>query len=94
MQSQQVLSERNLLRTDLRDLVLLPIAQMLLENQWEYLYNCACPAFPRLVREFYGHMIVIQDDDKGLIMQTMIKGQTIIVSFCVSCILLDKITFM
>jgi hypothetical protein len=23
---------------------------MLLENQWEYLYNCACPAFPRLVR--------------------------------------------
>jgi hypothetical protein len=42
MQSQQVLSERNLLRADLRDLVLLPIAQMLLENNWEYLYNCAC----------------------------------------------------
>jgi hypothetical protein len=59
MQSQQVLSERNLLRADMRDPVLLPIAQILLENQWEYLYNCACPAFPRLVREFYGHMIVI-----------------------------------
>jgi len=32
MQSQQVLSERNLLRADLRDPVLLPIAEMLLEN--------------------------------------------------------------
>jgi hypothetical protein len=67
MQKQQVLSEQNLLRVDLRDPVLLPIGQMLLENQWEYLYNCACPAFPRLVPEFYG-MIIIQDDDRGLIM--------------------------
>jgi hypothetical protein len=73
MQSLQVLSKRNLLRTNLRDPVLLPIAQMLLENQWEYLYNCACLAFPRLVQEFYGHMIVIQDDDRGLIIQTMVK---------------------
>jgi hypothetical protein len=32
MHSRQVLSERNLLLADLRDLVLLPIAQMLLEN--------------------------------------------------------------
>jgi hypothetical protein len=52
---------------------------MLLENNWEYLYNCACQAFPRLVREFYGHMIVIQDDDRGLIMQTMVRGQTILI---------------
>jgi hypothetical protein len=37
MQSRQVLSERNLLRADLRDLVLLPIAQMLLKNNLEYL---------------------------------------------------------
>jgi len=68
MQSRQVLSERNLLRADLGDLVLLPIAQMLLENHWEYLSNCACQAFPRLVRDFYGHMIVTHDDDHVLIM--------------------------
>jgi hypothetical protein len=79
MQSRQVLSERNLLHADLRDLVLLPISQMLLENQWEYLYNCAYPAFPRLVREFYGNMIIIQDDDRGLIIQTMVRGQTILI---------------
>jgi len=79
MQSRQVLSEWNLLRVDLRDPVLLPIAQMLLENNWEYLYNYACQAFPRLVQEFYGHMIIIQDDDRGLIMQTMVRGQTILI---------------
>jgi hypothetical protein len=79
MQSRQVLSERNLFRVGLRDPVLLSIAQMLWENQWEYLYNCASPAFPRLVREFYGHMIVIQDDDRRLIMQTMVRGQTILI---------------
>jgi hypothetical protein len=50
---------------------------MLLENHWEYLYNCAYPAFPRLVREFYGNMIIIQDDDRGLIMQTMVRRQQI-----------------
>jgi hypothetical protein len=77
--SRQVLSYQNLLLVDLRDLVLLPIAQMLLENNWEYLYNCACLAFPKLVREFYGHMIIIQDDDRGLIMQTMVRGQTILI---------------
>jgi len=79
MQSRQVLSERNLLRPDLCHPVLLPIAQMVLENNWEYLYNCACEAFPRLVREFYGHMIVTQDDDHGLLMQTMVRGQTILI---------------
>jgi hypothetical protein len=50
---------------------------MLLENNWEYLYNCACPAFPRLVREFYGNMIIIQGDDRALTMQTMVRGQQI-----------------
>jgi hypothetical protein len=77
MQSRQVLSKRNLLHTDLSDPVLLPIAHMLLENQWEYLYNCACPTFPRLVPEFYGNMIIIQDDDRGLVIQTMVRGQPI-----------------
>jgi hypothetical protein len=48
MEKRQVLSEQNLLCADLRDPVLLPIGQMIQENQWEYLYNCACPAFPRL----------------------------------------------
>jgi hypothetical protein len=67
MEKRQVLSERNLLRVYLRDQVLLPIGQLIQENQWEYLHNCAYPAFPILVRKFYGHMI----------MQTMVRGHTI-----------------
>jgi hypothetical protein len=51
MRSRQVLSEWNLLRADLRDPILLHITQMLLENNWEYLYNFACLSFPRLVLE-------------------------------------------
>jgi hypothetical protein len=31
------------------------------------------------VRKFYGNMIVTQDDDRGLIMQTMVRGQTILI---------------
>jgi len=31
------------------------------------------------VQEFYGHMIIIQDDDRWLIMQTMVRGQTILI---------------
>jgi hypothetical protein len=30
---------------------------------WGYLYNCACIVLPKLVREFYGHLKVVQDDD-------------------------------
>jgi hypothetical protein len=41
MEKRQALLERNLLRADLRDPVLLPIGQMIQENQWEYLYNSA-----------------------------------------------------
>jgi hypothetical protein len=50
---------------------------MLLENHWEYLYECACLAFPKLLREFYGNMIIIKEDDRGLIIQTMVRGQLI-----------------
>jgi len=74
MRSRQVLSECNLLHRDLRDPVLLPIAQTLMENHWEYLYNCDCLAFTRLVREFNGNMIIIQEDGRGLIIQTMVRS--------------------
>jgi hypothetical protein len=77
MEKRQVLSEQNILHVDLRDPVLLPIGQMIQENQWEYLYNCACPAFPKLVQEFYSHMIITHDDDRSLIIQTLVRGNTI-----------------
>jgi hypothetical protein len=33
--------------------------------------------YPRLVRDFYGHLEVIQDDESGIMLQTTIRGHTI-----------------
>lgn len=35
------------------------------------------PSVSRLVRDFYGFMEVIQDDDSGIILQTTISGHII-----------------
>jgi hypothetical protein len=53
------------------------IAQIIQENHWGYLYHCACPVYPWLVRDFYGHMEVIQDDESDIILQTTIRGHII-----------------
>lgn len=53
------------------------IAQMIYDNHWGYRYSCACPVYPRLVRDFYGYMEVIQDDESGIILQTTVQGHTI-----------------
>jgi hypothetical protein len=52
MQLRQVLLERNLLRADMRNPVLLPIGQMLLENQWEYLFYDRGPCSTSLRSSF------------------------------------------
>jgi hypothetical protein len=33
--------------------------------------------YPWLVRDFYGHLEVVQDDDNGIILQSTIQGHTI-----------------
>jgi len=33
--------------------------------------------YPRLVRDFYGHLEVVQDDDSGIILQITVQGHTI-----------------
>jgi hypothetical protein len=35
---------------------------------WGYLYNYACIMLPRLVREFYAHLEVVQDEDSGIVL--------------------------
>jgi hypothetical protein len=76
MDSRQVLPERNILRADLVNAPLNFIAQLIQDNHWAYLYNCACLVYPRLVRDFYGYMVVTQEDERGLIMQTTVRGHT------------------
>jgi hypothetical protein len=68
MENRQVILERNILRADIMVAPLDFIAQMIQDNHWGYLYSCACPVYPQLVRDFYGHLEVIQDDDSGIIL--------------------------
>jgi hypothetical protein len=50
------------------------IAEIILDNHWGYLYNCACIVYPRLVPEFYGYLEMIQDEDHGISLQTSVQG--------------------
>jgi hypothetical protein len=46
---------------------------------WGYLHNCACVVLTRLVRLFYANLEVVQDDDRGLVLQSSMDGHIIIV---------------
>jgi hypothetical protein len=68
MENKQVIPERNILRANIMVAPLDFIAQMIQDNHWGYLYKCACPVYPRLVRDSYGHLEVVQDDENGIIL--------------------------
>jgi hypothetical protein len=75
--NRQALPKRNELRADIIRAPLDFIAEIIQANHWEYLYNCACLVYPWLVRDFYGHLEVVQEDDRGIILQTTIQGHII-----------------
>jgi hypothetical protein len=77
VENRQATPERNVLRADIMRAPLDFIAEIIQENHRGYHYTCACPVYPRLVREFYGHLEVVQDDDSGIILQTTVQGNTI-----------------
>lgn len=73
----QAIPKRNILRVDVMVAPLYYIVEIICDNHWGYLYNCACTIYPKLVREFYGYMEVTQDEDHGIILQTAIQGHVI-----------------
>jgi hypothetical protein len=44
---------------------------------WGYLHNCACVVLSRLVRLFYANLEVVQDDDRGMVLQSSVDGHII-----------------
>jgi len=75
--NRQVLPEMNVLRANIMRAPLDFIAEIIQANHWEYLYNCACPLYPRLVHGFYGFLEVVQDDNHGIIFQTTVQRHII-----------------
>jgi len=97
----QAIPERNILKADVMVAPLDYIAEIIRDNHWGYLCNCACTVYPMLVKEFYGHLEVIQDEDYGIILQTSVQGHMIqidpqvisaIIDVLVLCISLNPFT--
>jgi hypothetical protein len=60
--------ERNVIRIDLMVAPLDSINEIIQTYYWGYLHNCACIVLTRLVKEFYAHLEVAQNDDNGIIL--------------------------
>lgn len=75
--SRAVMLERNLIRIDLMVAPLDSINEIIQTYYWGYLHNCACIVLTRLVKEFYAHLEVAQNDDNGIILQSTIAGHVI-----------------
>jgi len=70
VENRQAIPEKSVVRADIMVAHLDIIYEIIQANPWGYLYTCACQVYPRLVRDFYGHLEVVQDDDNGIILQT------------------------
>jgi hypothetical protein len=68
--------KRNVLRAD----IMVPpfdfIDQMIWENHRDYLYHCSGIVYPKLVKDFYGFLEVIQDEQGSLNLQNTVREVT------------------
>jgi hypothetical protein len=74
-----VIAERNVVRSDIMVAPLDSIHDTIQTYHWGYLHSCACVVYTRLVRLFYANLEVVQDDDRGLVLQSTLLGHTITV---------------
>jgi len=74
-----VITERNVIRSDIMVAPLDSIHDTIQTYHWGYLHSCACVVYTRLVRLFYANLEVVQDDDRGLVLQSIIGGHPITV---------------
>jgi hypothetical protein len=74
-----VLTERNVVCTDIRVPPLDSIYETIQTYHWGYLYTCVCIVLTRLVRLFYANLEVAQDDEHGMVLQSTVDGHIITV---------------
>jgi hypothetical protein len=74
-----VIAERNVIRSDIMVPPLDSIHAIILTYNWGYLHSCACVVYTRLVKLFYANLEVVQNDDRGLVLQSTIAGHIITV---------------
>jgi hypothetical protein len=69
----------NVVRADIMVTPLDSIHDIIQTYHWGYLHNCACVVLTKLVRLFYANLEVVQDDDRGLVLQSSVDGHIITV---------------
>jgi hypothetical protein len=74
-----VIAERNVMRSDIMVPPLDSIHAIIQTYNWGYLHSCACVVYTRLVKLFYTNLEVVQNDDRGLMLQSTVAGHIIIV---------------
>jgi hypothetical protein len=74
-----VIPERNVVRADIMVAPLDGINEIIQTYNWGYLHNCTCVVLTRLVRLFYANLEVVQNDDDGIVLQSVIAWHIIIV---------------
>jgi hypothetical protein len=74
-----VIAERNVIRSDIMVPPLDSIHAIIQTYNWGYLHSCACVVYTRLVKLFYANLEVVQNDDRGLVLQSTVVGHIITV---------------
>jgi 3D (Asp-Asp-Asp) domain-containing protein len=74
-----VIVEWNVVRADIMVVPLDSIHDIIQTYHWGYLHNCACVVLTRLVRLFYANLEVVQDDDRGMVLQSSMEVHIITV---------------
>jgi hypothetical protein len=72
-----VIAERNVVRSDIMVAPLDSMHNVIQTSHWGYLHSCACVVYTRLVRLFYTNLEVVQDDERGLVLQSIVGRHTI-----------------
>jgi len=74
-----VIAKRNVIRSDIMVPPLDNILDIIQTYNCGYLHNCACVVYTRLVKLFYANLEVVQNNDRGVVLQSSVAGQIIIV---------------
>jgi hypothetical protein len=72
-----IIAERNVLQADIMVPPLDNILGIIQTYNWRYLHRCACIVYTRLVKLFYANLEVVQNDDRGVVLQSSIAGHLI-----------------
>jgi len=74
-----IIAERNVLRAYIMVPPLDNILDIIQTYNWGYLHSCACQVYTRLVKLFYANLEVVQNDDRGVVLQPSVAGHLITV---------------